>query len=757
MHPLKPSFRLAPRQRRIAAALFFCLLSVTLLVYTPRFNSSDGLAMYVTADSLVRRAAFDIEPLRWMGLQQGTFGLDGLLYSRKGLGMPLAALPLVFLGYTLPGLGAATAALLFNSLVTATTAVVIFRLVLRLGLSEKAGWLTALIYGLATPALPYAKSFFSDPFAGLLLLLAAEALLAYRDQRGRRFLLLASLALGWSIATRYAEAMVLPFFTTAFFFLILEQPATGDTRNGDYLRRALRHYREIVAFAAPAMLIGALLMFFNTSRYGNPFDTGYLATETFSAVWWQGILGQLVSPGRGLLLYSPILILCCWGIIPLMRRDRLFSLLAGGVILAHLLVYGKWFMWHGGFAWGPRFMVPALPFLCLFLAPPLQSLGERVVSAGRKPFKHSLALVGTALLLVFSLVTNILGVCVDFSLFQNSLLDTGLPLFDPRTFFEPQYSPLLGSWAFLTRSNLDFAWIQAGVLRPGLLIGLLSAVVIAAACLIMTLRHDNSIAPLLSGVATAVAAVFLLSEAHLSFPAPLQRFNETLNTAAYGQRVIIFDNPALTTPLLELYKGRADIIGLGGGEIEEAYLETLEGRYAEWFWLSRNLDAAGSPERFFLAHDYRLDEQTQQDFRLAHYLRPVDKLTMSTAAADYEAGFRLAGAAVSPALQPGRPVFVELHWQAEKKIPVPYRIFIQLLDERGERLAGQDSEPANWLQPTSRWEAGATITDRHAFLLPTTLPPGKYRLAAGVYDPQSGRRLATRHGEEMIVLHEYSR
>jgi hypothetical protein len=36
--------------------------------------------MFATAESLVRRGALDIEQLRWMDLQQGTFGLDGLLY-----------------------------------------------------------------------------------------------------------------------------------------------------------------------------------------------------------------------------------------------------------------------------------------------------------------------------------------------------------------------------------------------------------------------------------------------------------------------------------------------------------------------------------------------------------------------------------------------------------------------------------------------------------------------------------------------------
>ena len=83
-------------------SLFLFLFSIYLLTYTPRINSSDGLAMFSTAESLVRRGALDIEQIRWMGLQQGTYGLDGLLYSRKGIGVPIGLLPLAWLGLVTP-------------------------------------------------------------------------------------------------------------------------------------------------------------------------------------------------------------------------------------------------------------------------------------------------------------------------------------------------------------------------------------------------------------------------------------------------------------------------------------------------------------------------------------------------------------------------------------------------------------------------------------------------------------------------------
>ena len=96
LSPLRFTFH--PSRFTLHVSLFLFLLAIYLLTYTPRINSSDGIAMFATAENLVRRGALDIEQIRWMGLQQGTFGLDGLLYSRKGIGLPIGLLPLTWLG-----------------------------------------------------------------------------------------------------------------------------------------------------------------------------------------------------------------------------------------------------------------------------------------------------------------------------------------------------------------------------------------------------------------------------------------------------------------------------------------------------------------------------------------------------------------------------------------------------------------------------------------------------------------------------------
>ena len=110
-------------------ALFLIVFSLSLFAWSGTLHTSDGLAMYAVSDSLVRQGTWDIENIRWMGLQQGTFGPDGLLYSRKGLAVSIIALPLVFVGYHSGNMGPVHAATLLTPILHALTAVYLYRTV----------------------------------------------------------------------------------------------------------------------------------------------------------------------------------------------------------------------------------------------------------------------------------------------------------------------------------------------------------------------------------------------------------------------------------------------------------------------------------------------------------------------------------------------------------------------------------------------------------------------------------------------------
>jgi hypothetical protein len=252
--------------------------------------------------------------------------------------------------------------------------------------------------------------------------------------------------------------------------------------------------------------------------------------------------------------------------------------LAASIILIHLLLYGKWFMWHGGFAWGPRFMIPTLPFWALFLGPvAARAFPDKKRSADR----WSLALrIAYLTLAILGLIPQFLSVTLDFAPFQTVLLDTGLPLFAPQTFFDPQYSPLIRAWALFATEPLDLAWAWQDQLTGWLLAILLVNIVItgfylmrSAGALHPTRRAAKDTQgprptlyvlratwlPLLS---TLITLLSLLLYAHSLPSSPVEQAVTVLNQNIRPTDAVIINDPDMTIPFAELYKGRAPVLGL---------------------------------------------------------------------------------------------------------------------------------------------------------------------------------------------------
>jgi hypothetical protein len=86
---------------------------------------------------------------------------------------------------------------------------------------------------------------------------------------------------------------------------------------------------------------------------------------------------------------------------------------------------------------------------------------------------------------------------------------------------------------------------------------------------------------------------------------------------------------------------------------------------------------------------------------------------------------------------------ITFKWQAQGKPSADYTVFIQLWPTSNpqQQFIGFDAPPLSGDYPTSLWEAGEVILDPH-FLDLTTVPPGEYRILAGLYNFATDRRLS---------------
>jgi hypothetical protein len=135
---------------------------------------------------------------------------------------------------------------------------------------------------------------------------------------------------------------------------------------------------------AGAPLPLALLAIYQARAFGSPFRNGYafVSRPEFAEGMSHGLMGiglprpgvlveLLVFRSRGLLYTAPVLLLALVGlgrkVAVDLRARRAEGPLAGAVVLFFLLATAGYYMWYGGSAFGPRMVIPALPFLCLGL------------------------------------------------------------------------------------------------------------------------------------------------------------------------------------------------------------------------------------------------------------------------------------------------------------------------------------------------------------------------------------------------------
>ncbi len=137
--------------------------------------------------------------------------------------------------------------------------------------------------------------------------------------------------------------------------------------------------------AAARYLLGlipglALLGAYDWAAFGSPFHLSYrYVAPEFAAEQSAGFFGvhvptlhglHLVFVGdRGLLVDSPVLVAAAFGLALLWRRGRRAEAsLCAFVTCAFLVLNSGYFLPYGGDSPGPRFLIPALPFLAVGLA-----------------------------------------------------------------------------------------------------------------------------------------------------------------------------------------------------------------------------------------------------------------------------------------------------------------------------------------------------------------------------------------------------
>ena len=86
-------------------------------------------------------------------------------------------------------------------------------------------------------------------------------------------------------------------------------------------------------------------------------------------------------------------------------------------------------------------------------------------------------------------------------------------------------------------------------------------------------------------------------------------------------------------------------------------------------------------------------------------------------------------------LSPGTPPHVTLYWRRLSAQAGDYTVSLRLLNASGNLVAQRDDRPYGGLFPTTAWPVGVVLPETTELPPTDALPPGKYNLVIGLYDP----------------------
>jgi hypothetical protein len=126
------------------------------------------------------------------------------------------------------------------------------------------------------------------------------------------------------------------------------------------------------------------------------------------SVTLNNLIGLLISPSRGLFVYSPILILSIIGYLNISKipnkKIRLFLYLFGFSILFDILLYSSFGAWWAGWTYGPRYLTGILPVMVIYVGLFLDKDNNF-----DKFDKKKILSIGLILLLIWSIFVQIVG------------------------------------------------------------------------------------------------------------------------------------------------------------------------------------------------------------------------------------------------------------------------------------------------------------------------------------------------------------
>lgn len=336
----------------------------------PTFISTNEHSRFLLTSAIVDYGTIRIdEPMKVFGNTQDKATFHGAFYSDKAIGLSLMAVPPYLawkaVGSVLDIHPKVKWILLYLRIVCVTIPFLLFVPLLggfwqEIGADRRTILAAECIFLFGTIAYTYAVQFVSNALAGMFLF--SSFCFLHRAHKNAvlcgKYLLLGGCSAGIALLLEYTAA--LPAALLALYAFVVAPK------------------KALIWFSAGIGIFVVILLGYNYAIFGTPFDVTYhhMADEAHSQELAGGVFGFslpspavlfkiLLGPERGLFFFCPILLLAFPGFYYFFRKNefRLEAALCAAIAAGLCLMISGMGNWHAGWAFGPRYLAPAIPFL----------------------------------------------------------------------------------------------------------------------------------------------------------------------------------------------------------------------------------------------------------------------------------------------------------------------------------------------------------------------------------------------------------